>query len=58
MGKCFEVKKRYNKGSWRNPKVLVALLGNNSIMVVTERNNSNRKVNKHEHCSILPSFHR
>lgn len=28
-----------------------------SIIVVTERNNSNRKVAKHEHRSILPSFH-
>ena len=28
------------------------------IIVVTERNNSNRKVDKHEHSSILPSFHR
>lgn len=28
------------------------------IIVVTERNNFNRKVDKHEHRSILPSFHR
>ena len=30
----------------------------NIIIVVTERNISNRKVDKHEHRSILQSFHR
>ena len=43
MGKCLEVKKGYNGDFWRKLKILVALLIKNSIIVVTERNEFNRK---------------
>lgn len=43
MGKCLEVKKGYNGDFGRKLKILVALLIKNSIIVVTERNEFNRK---------------
>lgn len=43
MGKCLEVKNGYNGDFWRKLKILVALLIKNSIIVVTERNEFNRK---------------
>lgn len=45
MGKCLEVKKGYNGDFGRKLKILVALLIKNSIIVVTERNEFNRKAN-------------
>lgn len=36
----------------------IAQWNENAVIVVTERNNSDRKVNHHEYSSILPSFHR
>ena len=43
VGKCLEVKKGYNGDFGRKLKILVALLIKNSIIVVTERNEFNRK---------------
>ena len=43
VGKFLEVKKGYNGDFGRKLKILVALLIKNSIIVVTERNEFNRK---------------
>lgn len=52
------IQSRFRQGVAECNQFAPCFLIKRDIIVVTERNNSNRKVDKHEHSSILPSFHR